>query len=186
VRKGWLLWLAVGIAAAPSAASAAVPTTQTCSPANLPLTYVLPADWSCEGAPPNGNVASDAKAGGMAPGFVVQLNIYAARFSGGGTVTRDASRLVATVRQEFAQIPGVRISHTSTTVGAASYPAVLVGVSYRGLSFQGVEAMTHLDYFFVARGDIYELDFTGATKWIAKEMSAIKACARSIRFPLKA
>jgi hypothetical protein len=185
VKKFWLLWLAVGLAVPPSAASGAIPTAQTCKPANLPFTFVLPADWSCEGAPPYGNVMPDAKAGGMAPGFAVQLNIYAAKTRASEPVSRYASSLLAAIQKQFTHAPNLAISHVSTTVGA-SLSAVLITVSYRGASLQGAGTISHVDYFFIVGGYLYEFDYSGVKQWVTKEIRAIKASARSIHFAITA
>jgi hypothetical protein len=173
VRKGWLLSLLVAFVVT-SAAAAAVPKTQTCKPKSLPLTFLLPSDWSCEGPPPYGNVQPDASAGGMGPGFVVHLDIYKTRISQDGPISAYASRLASAIQQEFARFPGVRVTHGGATVGTGT-PAVLIKVS-SGAS------LVRLDYFFVHAGYIYEFEYSGEPTWVQKDMDAIKASARSIHF----
>jgi hypothetical protein len=171
--------LALPLFVSSPAAAVVVPTTQTCKPANLPLTFTIPADWSCEGPEPYGNVARGAKAGGMAPGYVVQLNVFTIRVQSNAPVTGYAPGLAAAVEQQFSRIPGIRVSHSATTIGA-SVPAVLVTVRLG-------RSIVRLDYFFVDRGLLYQfeyggsvLDFGDSAKWMKKDMSAIEASARSI------
>jgi hypothetical protein len=181
VGKSWLLPLSLALALSPAAEGARVPTTQTCKPAKLPVTYALPADWACQGPPPYGDVAPKAKAGGTAPGFVVQLNIFEVQTHATPPVTLYASGLATVARQEFAQASHLRVSSAPATVGA-SEPAVLVTVSYDGFSLEGAAKVVRLDYFVIHDGNLYEFDYTGAAQWVTKELKAIKASAKSIHF----
>jgi hypothetical protein len=175
VVKRWLLPLGAALATPPFAAGIVVPTTQTCKPPSIPLTFTLPADWACQGPPPYGKVMAGAKAGGVAPGYVVQLNIYTTKVHTTRPVSDYASDLAATMRQRLAPFaPTLRVTHAVTTVGAAE-PAVLVTV-------RSGATVVHVDYFFIHDGVLYELDFGGGAKWLAKDMRAIKATARSVHF----
>jgi hypothetical protein len=172
--RRWLVWAAAGLAVLPSAAGAAIPTTQVCKPANLPFTFRLPADWSCQGAPPYGDVVAGARAGGMAPGFVVQLNIFATATHTNAPISGYASSLVATIRERLAKLSASgKVTGLPTTVGA-SVPAVLITVRNGG-------SLLGLDYFFITGGYLYELNFGGGASWLQKYMSAIKATAKSIQ-----
>lgn len=177
----WLPWLTVALALPASAAGAGVPTTQTCKPARLALSYVLPADWSCEGAPPYGNVMPGAKAGGMAPGFVVRLNIYTTKASVGAQPSEYGPRLAAAIQEQLRGAPDLRVSEAPTTVGA-SVPGVLIAVSYTGASVQGTGPMIYLDYFFIHGGTLYEFNYGGQAEWVRKDLKAIRASAGSIHF----
>jgi hypothetical protein len=185
VRKRWLLSFALALATPASAANSAVPTAQTCRPASLPLTFVLPADWSCEGAPPFGDVTPGAKAGGVAPGYVVQLNIYEVKAPESQTISGLTPGLLAAVRREFTNAPNLVVAHASTKVGV-SFPALLITVSYRGASLQGPSTISHVEYFFIADGELYEFDYSGSKQWVTKGIGSIRASARSIHFPLRA
>jgi hypothetical protein len=174
VRR-WLVLLAVALVVAPSAAGGAVPTTQTCRPHSIPLTFILPADWACQGPPPYGKVTADARAGGVAPGYVVQLNIYTARVQATRPVSDYAENLAATIRQRLAAFgPAVRVTHATTTVGA-SIPAVVVTVREGG-------TIVHVDYFVIHGGLLYEFDYGGSPQWLSRDIAAIKASATSIHF----
>jgi hypothetical protein len=126
-------------------------------------------------------VAPKAKAGGMAPGFVVQLNIFEVQTHAAPPATRYVSGLAAVAQQEFAQASDLRVSAAKATVGT-SEPAVLVTVNYDGFSVQGAAKVVRLDYFVIHDGNLYEFDYTGAAQWVTKELKAIRASARSIHF----
>jgi hypothetical protein len=169
---------AVALALTPAAAAGVVPTTQTCKPLNLPLTFVLPADWACQGPEPYGDVAQGAKAGGIAPGFVLQLNIFATDIQAPSEISSYESHLAASVRKQYSRLQNVRVVHSLTTVGA-SIPAVLIEVRSGG-------SPVRLDYFFVHGDSLIEFDYGGAAKWVHKNMTAIKASAKSIHFVITA
>jgi hypothetical protein len=125
----------------------------------------------------------DAKAGGNAPGSVVQLNIYAFKTRASAPISAYASSLLAAIQRQFTNASNLAISRVSTTVGA-SLPALLVTVSYTGGTLEGPGTVSHVDYFFIVSDYLYEFDYTGVKQWMTKEMRAIRASARSIDFPL--
>jgi hypothetical protein len=185
VGRRRLLLFPVALILVPSPASGAVPTTQTCKPAKLPFTFALPADWACQAPQPYGNVLKGAKAGGMAPGFTVQLSIFSARTRGNVPIGDYAAHLAAAIQSQYAGSPGLRVTRATTMVGS-SIPAVLVTARFTGYTVQGAGTVLHVDYFFIQGGYLYELEYDGTVDWVTKDISEITASARSIHFVTRA
>ena len=164
-----------------TSADAASRGTQTCRAKALALTFTLPSDWLCQigGAPPK------PRYGGVAPGGPVLLYVYTDNAAPNKPISWYAPRLIALVKQGYAHSgTNLAVTSTSTNVGNA-LPAVRVTASYDGIWLEGAGQrgrITHVMYFFVRGGRLYEFDYHGVSPWVIKDLPVFTASAKSIRF----
>jgi len=187
----WLLWLGLAVVAPPSASAVVVPTTQTCKPARVSLTYVIPADWACKGPYPYGGVLPGTKAGAVSPASVVTLSILATKTPANASISDYAPTIAADVKQERSQTKDMAISQGTTTIGR-SVPAALVSYRLSDAAPQSIGprgALLRLDYLFVVQGYLYEFIYTAPVlapgTWTAKDVSEIRTSVKTIRFVIK-
>jgi hypothetical protein len=154
----------------------AVPGTHTYKPAGLGLSFVLPSDWA--GA--KGTGAAGSRFEGTGPGSVATLRISTAKTA--ASLSALGPQLRSAVRQQSTKAdPQASLTTRSKTIDS-SVPALQITVRYHGLWRSGVDDLTHVIYFFVHGGALYEFDYMAVDPWTSKYLPSFVASAKSIRF----